>query len=81
MTNPMYCPMSFNGRTPKLTRSDGLIESDLYWFECTPDCAWAVETERGQYGCCFAQMCASQAYIHVRITLKTTARPLKDDAE
>ena len=41
MTKPMYCPMSFTkGIEP-------LIEEQ----ECTPNCAWVVETQDGRYGC------------------------------
>ena len=63
MSKPMYCPMTFSRHTG----------------QCTPDCAWAVKTDQGQYGCCIPQMCASMTYENVGLNLITSVRPLKDD--
>lgn len=54
MTNPMYCPMSFGQRV--IVHLDNCDHTEFDFTkpkECTPDCAWAVKTNK-YYGCAVA---------------------------
>lgn len=64
MTNPMYCPMSFNnpgaGGWGQLTPR-----------QCTPDCAWAISNGES-YACAIVADATVYGY-------KANSRPLKEE--
>ena len=80
MNKPMYCPMSFGQSLPKMNRRDGEVEVEPYYFECTPDCAWAVKSS-GNYGCSLAHIAASMSAKSLTHGFSINLRPLKDDDE
>lgn len=66
MTEPMYCPMSF--------QKGGAHGTLDVANECTPDCAWAVKDLRND--------CYACGMLDVNLLgTQTNWRPLKDDAE
>lgn len=67
MTKPMYCPLT-------------MIDKSGQLHECTPDCAWAVKSPGGQYGCSIAQAAATYLGVTHNEVFEMNARPLKDDA-
>lgn len=69
MTKPMYCPMSFN-RDAYFANGNKAHTPVV----CTPDCAWAVSTKDGEYGCIEALKYAPITYT------KVNTRPLEGDA-